>query len=61
MVEPEMVGRRYLEDLDRNYTVEATGESEKKMENSRSGGFGGGGSPLLAVLGKRAVFWPVCD
>jgi hypothetical protein len=43
VIEPEIVGRQYLEDIqvDRNCTVEAIGESVKKMENSRSGGFRG--------------------
>lgn len=34
MVEPEIMGRRYLGDLDWNFTIEATGGREKEMEKT---------------------------
>lgn len=34
VVEPEIMGRQYLEDLNLNFTIEAIGESEKEMEKT---------------------------
>jgi hypothetical protein len=34
-----VVELQYFEDVYRNFTIEAIGESDKKMENSRVGGF----------------------
>jgi hypothetical protein len=50
VVEPEVMGRQYLEDFDWNFTIEATGEREKEMEKTAEVSFSG--NSVVSSAGK---------